>query len=204
MNVIFSILFTIVFFSANTCVAQQANVKQQIDDGKTLVVYLSRTNNTKAVAKIIHAKVGDDLVALELQNPYPENYRATVEQVAKENETGFLPPLRTKIENFSRYDTIFIGFPTWGMQLPPPGKSFLSRYDFNGKTIVPFNTHAGYGPGSSFTDIKRYAPDAEVLEGLSVKGGIERDGILFVMEGEKRRETENLIENWLSKIGINK
>ena len=48
-----------------------------------LIVYLTRTNNTKAIAEIIHRKVGGTMVGLELEDPYPENYRATVDQVAK-------------------------------------------------------------------------------------------------------------------------
>ena len=64
-------------------------------DAKVLIVYLSRTNNTKAVAEIIHKKVGGDLAALELVTPYPENYQQIVAQVANENATGFLPPLKT-------------------------------------------------------------------------------------------------------------
>ena len=30
--------------------------------------------------------------------------------------------MKTKIENIEKYQTIFLGFPTWGMQLPPPLK----------------------------------------------------------------------------------
>lgn len=111
--------------------------------GKILIVYLSRTNNTKAVAEIIHKNVGGDLVGIELENPYPENYKATVEQVARENESGFLPPLKAKIDSLQKYDMVFVGFPTWGMQLPPPIKTFLTENDLSGKTIAPFNTNAG-------------------------------------------------------------
>src|SRR5690606_37859310 len=112
---------------------------------KILIVYLSRTNNTKAVAEMIHENVGGRLVALELKTPYPENYKATVDQVARENETGFLPALKTTIDNIKKYDIVFIGFPTWGMQLPPPMKSFLKHHDLSGKMIVPFNTNGDYG-----------------------------------------------------------
>ena len=65
---------------------------------KILILYLSRTNNTKAIAEIIHKNVGGTLVALELEKPYPENYQAIVQQVVEENETGYLPPLKTKID----------------------------------------------------------------------------------------------------------
>ena len=153
---------------------------------KILIVYLSRTNNTKAIAEIIHENVGGTLVALELKNPYPEDYKTIVDQVVKENETGFLPPLKTKIDSIQKYDVVFVGFPTWGMQLPPPMKSFLNQYDLSGKTIVPFNTNAGYGVGSSFETVKKLCPKSKVLEGFSTKGGIERDGIYFVMEGKRK------------------
>jgi flavodoxin len=166
-----------------------------------LIIYLSRTQNTKAVAEIIHQKVGGDIVALELQNPYPENYQQIVAQVAKENETGFRPPLKTKIDSIGKYDTIYVGFPTWGMQLPPPVKSFLKEYDLSGKTIIPFNTNAGYGIGSSFNTVKELCPDSSIAEGFSIRGGIERDGVLFVMEGEKKIEAEKKITQWLIKIG---
>src|SRR5687768_3459846 len=62
----------------------EANASGQ--DRKILIVYLSRTNNTKAVAEFIREEVGGTLVALELETPYPTDYRTTVEQVAKENE----------------------------------------------------------------------------------------------------------------------
>jgi len=39
-----------------------------IQDKKILIVYLSRTKNTKAVAEIIQNKVGGDLIELELEN----------------------------------------------------------------------------------------------------------------------------------------
>ena len=111
--------------------------------GKVLIVYLSRTNNTKALAEIIHKHVGGTLVALDLSTPYPANYQATVQQVARENETGFLPPLKTKIDSIQTYERVFVGFPTWGMQLPPPMKSFLHQYDLQGKTVIPFTSSGG-------------------------------------------------------------
>ncbi|MFV5699938.1 flavodoxin family protein [Flavobacterium sp. ZT3R17] len=189
----------------SSCSKAQNTVKQEKDNlnpNRILIVYLTRTKNTKAVAQIIHNHIGGKLVELELQNPYPENYKAIVDQVAKENETGFLPPLKTKIDSIEKYDTVFIGFPTWGMQLPPPIKSFLSQYNLKGKTIIPFNTNAGYGIGSSFDKIKELCIECKILEGFSIKGGKERDGILFVMEGEKKIEAEKEIQKWLKEIGI--
>jgi flavodoxin len=175
---------------------------QSVSPKMVLIVYLSRTNNTKAIAEIIHSNVGGKLVALELKDPYPEDYKTTVDQVAKENETGFLPPLKTKIDSIEKYDVVFVGFPTWGMQLPPPIKSFLKQFDLSGKTIVPFNTNAGYGIGSSFETVKALCPNSTILEGFSTKGGVERDGILFVMQGEKEKQAQAEVKKWLQKIKL--
>lgn len=169
---------------------------------KILIVYLSRTGNTKAVAEIIHKNVGGTLVALELEKPYPENYQATVQQVARENESGFLPPLKTTIDSIGAYDAVFVGFPTWGMQLPPPMKSFLASYDLSGKMVIPFNTNGGYGIGSSFDKVKELCPDSNVLDGFTMKGGSERDGKLLMIVGDQAVEAEAAIKKWLKKIGL--
>ena len=169
---------------------------------KILIAYLSRTNNTKTIAEIIHNKVGGKLVAIELENPYPENYQAAVQQVARENETGYLPPLKTMIGSIEQYDIIFVGFPTWGMQLPPPMKSFLKQNDLSGKTVIPFNTNGGYGIGSSFDDVKRSCPRSRVLEGFSIRGGSERDGQYHVIKGQKKNEAEILVMEWLLKLEL--
>src|SRR5690554_6143923 len=150
---------------------------------------------------MIHEKVGGTLVSLEIQTPYPEDYAAIVAQVAKENETGFLPPLKTKVDT-SNYEIVFVGFPTRGMQLPPPMKSFVSENDLSSKTVIPFNTNAGYGIGSSFATVEELCPDSEILKGFSTRGGIERDGVLFVMEGEKEIEVRQEVSSWLEEINI--
>jgi flavodoxin len=200
INLLFAL--SLVLSACSTSGLKESVDKKNIptDSSKILIVYLSRTNNTKAVAQIIHQKVGGTLVALELEKPYPENYQAIVRQVAEENESGYLPPLKNKIDNIQKYEVVFVGFPTWGMQLPPPVKSFLKQYDLSGKTIVPFNTNGGYGIGNSFETVKALSPESTVLEGFSTKGGIERDGIIFVMEGEKEKQTKEEITKWLQKI----
>ena len=177
-----------------------AELNSTSDSIKILIVYLSRTNNTKAIAEIIQKNVGVRLVALELVNPYPKDYKTTVEQVATENETGYLPPLKTKIDSIEKYDVVFVGFPTWGMKLPPPMKSFLKQYNLGGKTIVPFNTNAGYGIGSSFETVKELCPNSKVLEGFEMKGGVERDGIMLAIKDQAAKAAEIKVKQWLKKI----
>lgn len=194
-----SLLLIFVLSSLSGCAHAQTRANKEV-----LVVYLSRTGNTKVLAEMIHRQVGGAIVSLELRQPYPENYRATVEQVAAENRSGFLPPLKTTINSMERYAVVFVGFPTWGMQLPPPIKSFLKQYNLAGKTIVPFNTNAGYGTGSSFQTLKELCPNSTVLEGFTRKGGVERDGIRLAIKGEVAQQAEREIKEWLRKIKLAK
>lgn len=198
------LVFSILFSACSTSKVKDDVAKMNIasDSSKILIVYLSRTNNTKAIAEIIHKNVGGKLVALELEKPYPENYQATVQQVVKENETGYLPPLKTKIDSIQNYDVVFVGFPTWGMKLPPPMKSFLKQYDLSGKTVIPFNTNAGYGIGSSFETVKELCKSSTVLEGFSMQGGVERDGVYLVIKDEVAKEAEMKVKQWLQKIKV--
>ena len=154
-----------------------AKLDSTLKSDKVLIVYLSRTNNTKTIAEIIHKNTGGTLVALELEKPYPENYRATVEQVVRENETGYLPP---------------------------PMKSFLKQYDLSGKTIVPFNTNDGYGIGSSFDTVKELCPKSKILDGFSIKGGTESDGRIRLSKEENVKDAETKVKKWLQEIKLSK
>jgi flavodoxin len=179
---------------------QPGNPVRLFGDKNILIVYLSRTNNTKAIAEFIHQKVGGTIVRLELERPYPADYNAIVQQVVRENETGYLPPLKTKIDRIEQYDVVFLGFPTWGMQLPPPVKSFLRQYSLKGKTVIPFNTNAGYGEGSSFRTVRELCLQCTVLEGFVTRGGVERDGQYLVIQGARAAEAQQEVERWLVRI----
>lgn len=181
-----------------------ANSQKKISVGseKTLIVYLSRTNNTKVVAELIQHKVGGELIVLIKENPYPEDYQKIVDQVDRENEEGYLPLLKTEIEDLESYDTIFIGFPTWDMQMPPPMKSFLTQNDMSRKTIIPFNTNAGFGVGRGFEQLRELCPESDILEGFSVEGGYEKRGVFLAIKGEREEEVSDQLDTWLQKIGL--
>jgi flavodoxin len=204
ITVLLLTISTILCLTSGSSRAQQsgANSLRVPTERNTLIVYLSRTNNTKAIAEIIHQQVGGTLVALELETPYPANYRATVLQVVHENETGYLPPLKTKIDQIEKYDFVFLGFPTWGMQLPPPVKSFLHQYDLKGKTIIPFNTNGGYGVGSSFKTVKELCRQSTVLQGFTTRSGSEIDGHNLVIKDARAEAASREVQSWLRIIGM--
>lgn len=204
IDALLTIAFAVICFLSGAAGAQLRPAREPSSpaEKKILIVYLSRTNNTKVIAEMIQQKVGGTLVALELQVPYPADYHATVEQVVHELESGYLPPLKTQIEHMEQYDVLFLGFPTWDMQLPPPVKSFLHQYSLKGKTVIPFNTNAGYGSGSSFQTIKELCSGSTVLEGFSTRAGAERDGQYLVIQGARAVQARQEVDDWLKTIGM--
>ncbi len=111
---------------------------------KTLVAYYSYRGNTKAIAERIATALGADIVELQPQKPYSIDYNHVVEQGEREVEQGFLPPLKPLAVNTADYNRIVVGSPTWWYSPAPVVMSFLSISNLEGKTVIPFMTHAGW------------------------------------------------------------
>lgn len=137
---------------------------------KALIVFYSRSGNTRALARQLQTLTGAELVELETVQPYPEAYRAVTEQAKHELESGFKPRLKTRIDHIQAYDVILVGSPNWWGTVAAPVKSFLSDCDVSGKIIAPFVTHEGSALGRSVADVKKLCPRSTVTEGLAVRG----------------------------------
>lgn len=168
---------------------------------KTVIVYYSRTGNTKAVAELIQEKVGGQLIQLETKAKRPSSYRKEVAQNEQEQNNNIKPELKTTVFDFEQNDRIFIGAPTWNMALPQAVVTFLNNHEFNGKTVIPFNTNGGYGIGSTFDQIEVGAKGSTVLEGFAVHGGEETNGRLLAIKDVRKVEVSRELETWLKKIG---
>jgi flavodoxin len=157
------------------------------DGTKVLLVYYSRSGNTREIAHRIQRIVGGDIVEIEPVTPYPDDYNAVVKQANAELSAGYKPPLKTKVENIGSYDVIFLGSPNWWHTIAPPVQSFLSQADLSGKIIAPFITHGGGGSGRSVADIAALCQDSTILDALVVWGD---------------NAGKNAITEWLSKIRL--
>jgi flavodoxin len=151
---------------------------------RILVVYLTRSGNTRVVAKSISLALGADLFEIRTQERYPDDYFEMVAQAERERQAGFEPPLAELVTNMAEYDTVFLGSPIWGQTAPSVLRSFLSQHDLSGKTLVPVITHGGYGLGSSLEVIRAHAPNANVIDGLTI-------------EADQERRTVETINDWL-------
>lgn len=67
--------------------------------------------------------------------------------------------------------------------------TFLETYDFDGKTLIPFNTSTSGGFGRSLSGIEESAAGANILDGLALT------------EGELGN-AQNEVSGWLAGLGL--
>ena len=172
------------FLAAISLLTQPAAAAIITDRSDTLVAYHSRSGNTRVIAGILQRALQADLHEILPQTPYPADYLQMVEQASDERKSGFNPPLLHDLPEITRYKTIYLGYPIWGMSLPAIVRSFLTRHDFSGMTIVPFITHGGYGIGDSLAVLEKSAPGAHLLAP-------------FIMQADQERQTMEKTLDWL-------
>ena len=172
--------------------------------GKILIAYFSRPGdnyevgviekgNTRIVAEMIEAKTHADMFEIKTVKPYPADYQECTEVAKVELQENARPEIVGKVENFSDYDTIFLGYPIWWSDLPMAVYTFLESYDFTGKKIIPFCTSAGEYLTGKESSIPNYAKGATVLDGIGIKGKRCQD------------EPENVrhdVEQWLEHLNL--
>jgi flavodoxin len=135
-----------------------------------LIAYYSRSGNTRKIADLIYQVVGGTLYEIHPEVPYPNSYNKTLDRAKIEIRSGVKPPLQSKLEHFEIYDLIFVGSPNWWSTIAPPVATFLTEYDFSGKTIAPFCTHGGGGLDRIANDIAKLCPHSTLLESPIIYG----------------------------------
>lgn len=152
-------------------------------DEKTLVVYYSATGSTENVARIIADATGGGLFELEPVEPYSsddldwtnDDSRVTREH---ENESERVVELAsTTVDNWSEYDTVFIGYPIWWGIAAWPVNEFMKNNDFTGKTVIPFCTSASSGLGESGELLEEMAGTGDWQEGQRFSSGASEDDV---------------------------
>ena len=123
---------------------------------------------------------------------YPVTYDECVALAKQEKESNARPEIKGDID-IDKYDVIFVGYPIWWSDMPMPVYTFLEAHQYEGKTIIPFCTHEGSGLANTENYLRNVCKDAEVLNGLAIRGRIAQN------EQEKAKEE---VENWLKEINI--
>lgn len=161
----------------------------QEEDNSVVVINGEVLGNTQYVAYVIQENTGADIFRIEPETPYPTDHETLVDLAKEEQNQKARPKLKSSIENFEQYDTVFVGYPNWWGDMPMILYSFFDEYDFSRKTIIPFNTHGGSGFSSTINTITELEPSATV----------NQNG--FTVSRNDVQEAEPEILSWLREIG---
>lgn len=159
--------------------------------GKVLVVYYSLTSNTKQVAELIAEKTNGELYEITIDRVYPTDSDSIAEVVKAELDSKDFPKITSQIPNFTEYDVIFVGSPTWYYEPAIPVKSFLEVSDFAGKTVVPFTTYDG-SYGTYFPTFSSMTKNAKVVEG----------GSFSHVPRESHSSLNTKVTDWLNSVDL--
>jgi len=176
-------------FSAFGCSAQNSAsaAKVTTEPVRVLIAYYSYSGNTRAAAEQIQKVSGGTLFEIKPVKAYPADYNACVDQAKKECREGFKPELAIKVDDLKKYDVIFVGSPNWWGTMAPPVATFLTSYDFKGKTVIPFLSHGGGGVQNYERDVRKLCPDVTLSKaGVFSGGSIKRSG--------------DAIANWVNEV----
>lgn len=152
--------------------------------GKTLVVYYSASGNTENVSNVIAKTLGADLFELEPVEPYSNddlNWTNDDSRVTREHENEEerdVELVSATVDNWSEYDTVFIGYPIWWGIAAWPVDEFIETNDFTGKTVIPFATSASSGMGQSSELLAEMAGTGDWQEGQRFRSGASEDDIV--------------------------
>jgi menaquinone-dependent protoporphyrinogen IX oxidase len=154
--------------------ADRANAQAASGSGSVLVAYFTRTGNTQVIARQIRRALDADLFEIQPAELYPEDYEETVAQATRERESGFEPPLAALVANIDRYETVFLGFPIWGMSAPSVIRSFLSGHDSRGRRSSRSSPMAAMGSArasASLPSIRRRRGFSKVFPWRPTRSG---------------------------------
>ena len=142
----------------------------------TLVTFFSAQGTTKSVAQDFAGKTGADVFEIIPREPYTKadiNYlnplsRCNKEQIGKKDV-----PIEGRIEDFDKYDTVYIGFPIWYAAAPRVVYSFCKDYNWEGKKVYAFATSGGSGIGKTAEKLEEYIKGAVSVEAKLVHSADE-------------------------------
>ena len=146
-----------------------------------LVAYFSATGVTEAVAKKISEITGGDLFEILPVIPYThadldwrnEKSRSSLEMKDKKSR----PQIAGRVEDMTKYDTVYLGFPVWWYTAPTIINTFLEEYSFADKTIVPFVTSGSSDYGKTNGDLLPSCPDAILKDGKRLSAAADENEI---------------------------
>ncbi len=153
---------------------------------RTLVVYYTRTGNSKFVAETIAAELGADIEeVIDMKNRQGRlAFLSAGRDAMQGKETQIAPTKRTPTE----YDLVIIGQPVWAGNPTPAIRTYLNKNDLSGKKIGLFFSDVGLGQAVEKT--KALMPNSTFVSEMT----------LPAKSFENKEEAKKKIAEWCNTL----
>ena len=154
---------------------------------RSLVVYYSRSGNTRFVAEKISQEIGGDIEEI-------------IDKKRRKGPLGFViggfDATRgrvTKIAEIKKsprhYDLIVVGTPMWNKRITPAVRTYLKNNNFSGKKVALFSTSLGLQSDRVFKTLK------EIMQGCIFVGELAISNVQKNIE-----HTEKIVSEWSKSL----
>jgi len=133
---------------------------------KSLVVYYSRSGNTRFVAEYISQEIAADIEEIIDKKKRKglfcfilSGYDAT---------RGRLTEIAEMERSPKDYDLIIVGTPMWNKRIVPAVRTYLKENSFSGKNVALFCTNLGSQSNQVFSTLKELIPGCVFVGELTI------------------------------------
>ena len=166
-----------------------SNEEGEMPTNEVLVAYFSATGTTKGVAEKIAELTGADLYEIVPANPYSDedlnwndrNSRSTKEM----DDPNVRPEIGSSDISLDQYKTIYLGYPIWWGDAPRIMATFVEKYNFDGKKVIPFCTSGGSGIGRSGSNLGNLAGSGSFVNGERLNSSADTNNIQNFINNNK-------------------
>ena len=163
------ILLSVVGIVTTIGTQQKQDMNKERSNHRILIAYFSATGTTARAAEKLANATDGELYAIVPAQPYTsadldwndKQSRSSVEM----NDPKLRPAIKSKKENITDYDVVFIGYPIWWNLAPRIINTFIESHDLKGKTVIPFATSGGSTLAGSAAALKKNYPTLNWREG---------------------------------------
>ena len=133
-----------------------------------VIIYFSAGGRTAGVAKELKAFMDADIFEIVPREVYTAADINWINPFAREDVA-----ISGKLEDFEKYDTVYLGFPIWYGAAPKVVYSFCKQYNWANKNIYIFTTSGGGGIGKTMQKVQAVTEGAKIIEAKLVKSASE-------------------------------
>jgi len=154
---------------------------------KTLVIYYTRTGNTKFIAETIAEELGADAEEIiDLKNRQGRLYFLPAGRDAMQGKETQIASTK---RNPTDYDLIIIAQPVWAWSPTPAIRTYLNKNNLSGKKVAVF--FSALGLGKAIEKTKALMPNSTFVGELALSTPLE-----------DKEETKRKIVEWCNTLKI--